>query len=131
MDRLDDPVTNVRLGVRYLRQLQDDLGGNVVLAIAGYNAGPGRAVAWRGARQLEGAIYAESIPIEETREYVKRVMIGNVNYHDLLNGEPSSLTARLGTIAPGRARVAAPQWSTAKSAVRDGLNKIGETSARP
>ena len=42
-------------------------------ASAAYNAGPGREK-WRADRPLEGAIYAETIPFSETRDYVKKVM---------------------------------------------------------
>ena len=43
-------------------------------ASAAYNAGPGRARKWRADVPLEGAIYAETIPFNETRDYVKKVM---------------------------------------------------------
>ena len=72
--------------------------GSEVLATAGYNAGPGRARNWQAATALEGAVYAETIPFDETRDYVKRVM-ANATYYASLLGEPNtSLTRRLGTI---------------------------------
>ena len=70
------------------------------LAAAAYNAGPGRAQAWRGAAPLEGAIWVETIPFNETRDYVKKVLANTMYYAQLL-GEPYvPLTARLSTIAP-------------------------------
>ena len=69
-----------------------------VLASAAYNAGPGRAKKWRADQPLEGAIYAESIPFTETRDYVKKVMSNAVYYSALFNGKPDSLKARLGTV---------------------------------
>lgn len=99
---LDEPQRNVTLGARYLRQLRTDLGGSIVQVVAGYNAGPGRAVAWRGSRPLEGAIYAESIPLDETREYVKRVMTASLHYDQLLGGAPRPLGARLGMVDAAR-----------------------------
>ena len=57
---------------------------------AAYNAGPGRAKKWRADRPLEGAIYAETIPFSETRDYVKKVMSNAVYYSTLFNGKPDS-----------------------------------------
>jgi len=97
---LRDPETNVEIGTGYMRILLDELGGDYVLAAAGYNAGPGRARRWRAGHPLEGAIYAETIPFEETRDYVKHVMTNTVIYAALQEGKPQSLKARLGTIQP-------------------------------
>jgi len=97
---LRDPETNVEIGTGYMRILLDELEGDYVLAAAGYNAGPGRARRWRAGQPLEGAIYAETIPFEETRDYVKHVMTNTVIYAALQEGKPQSLKARLGTIQP-------------------------------
>lgn len=94
-----EPQTNAALGTFYLRQVLDELDGQPVLAAAAYNAGPGRARKWRDARPLEGAIYAESIPFNETRDYVKKVMANTLYYSAVLGGESRSLKTRLGTIA--------------------------------
>jgi len=98
--RVTDTGVNAALGTYYLRHVLDDLDGNPVLATAAYNAGPGRARKWRDARALEGAIYAETIPFNETRDYVKKVMNNTMYYAALLGGQVRSLKARLGTIAP-------------------------------
>jgi soluble lytic murein transglycosylase len=71
-----------------------------VLASAGYNAGPGRARRWRDDKALEGAIYAETIPFDETRDYVKKVMTNAIIYAALLEAQPQSLKSRLGMISP-------------------------------
>lgn len=97
---LTDPDTNVLLGTSYMRIILDELDNHPVLASAGYNAGPSRARRWRDERPLEGAIYAETIPLDETRDYVKKVMANTVIYAALLEGRPQSLKARLGVIAP-------------------------------
>jgi soluble lytic murein transglycosylase len=93
-----DVETNVTLGTSYLKMVLDDL-GHPVLATAGYNAGPGRARRWRSTKPLEGAIYIETIPFDETRDYVKKVMV-NAVFYALLDGKPSSLTERIGTMPP-------------------------------
>ncbi|MDR0702065.1 MAG: lytic transglycosylase domain-containing protein [Azoarcus sp.] len=97
---LRDPEMNVELGTGYMRIILDELEDNAVLAAAGYNAGPSRARRWRDSRPLEGAIYAETIPFDETRDYVKHVMSNTVIYAALLEGKPQSLKTRLGTIPP-------------------------------
>jgi soluble lytic murein transglycosylase len=102
VDWLDEPQRNVTLGARYLRQLKADLAGSTVQAVAGYNAGPGRAVSWRGTRPMEGAVYVESIPFDETRDYVKRVMAASLHYDHLLGHAPQRLAARLGVVEPTR-----------------------------
>lgn len=100
---LNDPETNVLLGTSYMRLILQDLDAHPVLASAGYNAGPGRARRWRDVQPLEGAIYAETIPFDETRDYVKKVLTNAVIYSAMLEKRPQSLTARLGTIAPAPA----------------------------
>jgi soluble lytic murein transglycosylase len=96
-----DPRVNVSLGTGYLRTVLDDL-GHTVLALAAYNAGPGRARRWRDARPLEGAVYAESIPFNETRAYVKLVMANTMYYSMLYGGKVIPLRERLGMV-PARA----------------------------
>jgi soluble lytic murein transglycosylase len=98
--RVTDTGVNAALGTYYLRHVLDDLDGNPVLAAAAYNAGPGRARRWRGTRALEGAIYAETIPFNETRDYVKKVMNNTMYYAAMLGAQEHSLKARLGMIAP-------------------------------
>ncbi|MBU1236324.1 MAG: lytic transglycosylase domain-containing protein [Gammaproteobacteria bacterium] len=98
--RMHDLDTNISLGTSYLKMVLDSLDDQPVLASAGYNAGPRRARQWRSEQALEGAIYVETIPFNETRDYVKKVMSNAVYYSILLNSEPRSLKARLGTIGP-------------------------------
>ena len=98
--RVTDTSVNAALGTWYLRHVLDDLDGSPVLAAAAYNAGPGRARRWRDTRPLEGAIYAETIPFNETRDYVKKVMNNTMYYAAMLGGQVRPLKARLGIIAP-------------------------------
>lgn len=93
--------TNVLLGTSYMRMVMESLDNHPVLASAAYNAGPGRAQKWRAAKPIEGAIYAETIPFSETRDYVKKVMSNSVYYASLFNnGRPQSLKSRLGVVLP-------------------------------
>jgi len=96
--RVNDVEVNIALGTSYLRYVLDELEGSPVLAAAAYNAGPGRARKWKADRPLEGAVYAESIPFNETRDYVKKVMSNTVYYAAIYGGDTRPLKARLGTI---------------------------------
>ncbi|MCK9284158.1 MAG: lytic transglycosylase domain-containing protein [Rhodocyclaceae bacterium] len=100
--KMTDMGTNVTLGTHYLKMVLNGLDNQPVLACAAYNAGPGRAQRWRGDKPLEGAIYAETIPFAETRDYVKKVMSNSVYYNALFQDKPQSLKARLGVVQPRR-----------------------------
>jgi soluble lytic murein transglycosylase len=121
--RVNQPKINVALGAFYLRHVLGGLDGSPVLAAAAYNAGPGRASRWRDTRPLEGAVYIETIPFEETRQYVKKVMANTVYYDALLGGEQRSLKSRLGTV----------KGATSKSGgvdVSAGRDRDGEIAGR-
>lgn len=91
--------TNLRIGTYYMKSVLSQSENNPVLASAAYNAGPIRALQWRGDQSLEGAIYAETIPYEETRDYVEKVMSNTVYYANQFGDPPRSLKQRLGIIA--------------------------------
>jgi len=92
--------TNLTLGTYYMKTVLGWFDNNPVLASAAYNAGPSRARQWRGDTPLEGAIYTETIPFNETRDYVKKVMSNTVYYAQQFGQPPRSLKQRLGIIAP-------------------------------
>jgi len=96
--RVTEMDTNVTLGTNYMKMVLQSLDNHPVLASAAYNAGPGRARKWRADRPLEGAIYAETIPFAETRDYVKKVMSNAVYYNTLFEGKPQSLKGTLGVV---------------------------------
>ncbi len=98
--RVTDMDINVALGTNYLKMVLDNLDHHPVLASAAYNAGPGRARKWRDAKPLEGAIYIETIPFNETRDYVKKVMSNAVYYSIQFDGKSPSLKQRLGVVNP-------------------------------
>ncbi|HEY6008063.1 MAG TPA: lytic transglycosylase domain-containing protein, partial [Geobacteraceae bacterium] len=88
-EMLFDPPTALRLGARYLRGLLDRFGGDVVCAVAAYNAGEVAVEQWRKRwGELPPAEFVETIPYRETRHYVKKVLTmldayGNVGKHGL------------------------------------------------
>lgn len=83
-DQVFDPQTNINLGSRYLSDMLGRFNGNRILALAAYNAGPGRIPQWLPApgdtRPMD--VWIESIPFRETREYVQAVL----TYRVLLAG---------------------------------------------
>jgi soluble lytic murein transglycosylase-like protein len=93
--------TNLRIGTYYMKSVLSRSANNPVLASAAYNAGPFRALQWRGDKPLEGAIYAETIPYQETRDYVEKVMSNTAYYAAQFGDPPRSLKKRLG-IVPAR-----------------------------
>ena len=101
-DKLNDTSTNLTLGSNYLNMVLVDLDGSWVLASAAYNAGPSRSKSWREklTSPTEGAIFAETIPFNETRTYVKNVLANATYYSSVINGQPQSLKQRLGVITP-------------------------------
>jgi soluble lytic murein transglycosylase len=69
------PEVNVRYGAVYLQRMLARFDGNVVLALAAYNAGPGAAARFaRTLPQGHEADFIERIPIDETRAYIRRVL---------------------------------------------------------
>lgn len=102
---VNDIETNIQLGTWYLKYVLDSLSGNLVLATAAYNAGPSRARAWQDSLPMEGAIYAETIPFSETRDYVQKVMANAAYYGSAMGHSSLSLKARMGTI-PARGAAA-------------------------
>lgn len=75
LKQLFEPQTNLEIGAKYLDVVYSQTGESPFLALASYNAGPGRALGW--VERFSNAPideYVESIPIRQTRHYVKRVM---------------------------------------------------------
>jgi soluble lytic murein transglycosylase len=93
-----DPAYNLQLGTAHLADLLDTFRGSYVLALAAYNAGEGRARQWikqygdpRDA-QVDIVDWIEQIPIEETRNYVQRVMENLTVYRHRLASEATPVT---------------------------------------
>jgi len=96
-ERLADGVYNMLLGRSYLESLIDDFGGSYALAIAAYNAGPGRVRQWlhefgdpRG-RDIDMVDWIELIPFSETRAYVQRVL-ENLQIYRVQSGDNAAFS---------------------------------------
>jgi soluble lytic murein transglycosylase len=111
--RIANVGLNTQFGAFYFKYWQDRLESLPALAAAAYNAGPRRAQAWRPASgALEGAIWVETIPFNETREYVKRVLANTMLYTHALDRPYIRLTERLGVVT-------APSDDSPELAARD------------
>jgi len=96
-EMITDREVNLKLGTAYLKLVLDDFGGSAAMAAAAYNAGPGRPRRWREGPLMEVAAWAENIPFNETRDYVKKVLSNATVYAALLEGAPTlALKVRLG-----------------------------------
>ena len=73
-DRLDRPYVSVRFGVHYLASVLDFAGGDLMMALAGYNGGPGNAAAWRRRSGPDDDVFVATIGAFESRIYVRSVM---------------------------------------------------------
>ena len=74
---MSDPEINIRYGTYLLRELLDRYDGDVVAALAAYNAGPGNVDKWGGSD-----LSVEEIPFPETRAYVEEVLDKQRAYRD-------------------------------------------------
>lgn len=84
ISRLENPAVNVRLGTYHLKMLVNMFSGNTYLAVASYNAGQGNVMKWRRAAPKKPMDeFIESIPFQETRNYVKRVTMLRSSYSRL------------------------------------------------
>lgn len=100
---LHDPEVNLDVGQRYIRWLADNdpVNGDLLRLLASYNAGPAAVARWTGRRRDAGDpfLFLESIPVDETRAYVPRVLTYAWIY-----------AARLRLPAPSLDELAAGAW---------------------
>lgn len=96
---LHNPSKNMELGTYFLADLMDNYGGAMPLAIAAYNAGPGRVRQWLDTNgdyrkgQIGMLEWLELIPYKETRNYVQRVLENYEVYKYKLKKAPSKKQA--------------------------------------
>jgi len=83
-DRLTDPSYNLQLGTTYFRQVLSMFDDNLELALAGYNGGPYRIKRlWRERRSGELDHFLEGLDLEESKTYVKRILVLSDSYRQL------------------------------------------------
>lgn len=82
--KLTDPEFSVRLGATYFRQLLGMFDGKLELALASYNGGPGRILRlWRSSGHDDLDSFVEGLRPEETKNYVKRILVISDSYRQL------------------------------------------------
>ena len=112
MSRLaSDPAYNAKLATAYIADRHDDFGGSYIMAFAGYNAGPGRVREWVSKigdprkSNVDPIDWIELIHIEETREYVKKVL-SNVQVYRARLGDASTANRIRQDLARARSKSA-------------------------
>lgn len=90
--QLREPAINIQLGMQYLDFLYQKFNQNRILAAAAYNAGPSRVQSWlqQSQGQRDALTFIETIPFNETRNYVKYVLTYD-GYYQFLLGHPQPL----------------------------------------
>ena len=96
-----DPSINISLGQGYIASLLSDLDNNLVRTVAGYNGGPGNVNRWDNSlnASADPLLYIASIPLNETRDFVQRVLANYWMYQ-----------IRLGQPTPSLDQIAAHEW---------------------
>ncbi len=109
---MGDPAYNVKLGAAHLADLVNEFNGSYVLTLVAYNAGPRRSREWveeygdPRSGQVDAIDWVESIPFQETRQYVQKVLQNTHIYRsrlapetvrpmtaDLRRGQPAEIMA--------------------------------------
>jgi soluble lytic murein transglycosylase len=76
----------VEFGAYYLSEQLNTFGGNVTASLAGYNAGPGRAIEWMDMSGGDHDLFLTAITIDSTRTYVQRIYSFYAIYRALYGG---------------------------------------------
>lgn len=124
--QLMDPSLNLMLGQTYVRQLADQsmIGDNLMLLLAAYNGGPGRLSQRAGTEAKDDPLlFMESLPAQETHDYVQQVMMQYWAYRARLNQPLTSI-----------AQLAHGEWPhfalhDTTGAVREAANTVTDTLA--
>lgn len=99
-EQLFEPAVNVPLGALNLRVLLDSCAGQIVPALAAYNAGPVAMRRWLPTHAMDADIWIENIPYNETRSYVQRVLWHSLVFYWLREQKPLDTHAWLAPVQP-------------------------------
>ena len=94
------PEVNVPLGSVHLADLVQRFDGQVLLALAAYNAGPAATGRWLPGHAMDADVWVENIPYNETRAYVQRIMWHSVVFEWLRDGQPQDTSSWLSRVKP-------------------------------
>jgi soluble lytic murein transglycosylase len=108
--QLLDPILNIRLGTRYLKQTLDRFGGVSEYALAAYNAGESRVTDWQASGPYHGIDeFVESIPFTETRDYVQAILRNQDIYRSIDKYASTNPQANQKAGMSNKAEIASPQ----------------------
>jgi soluble lytic murein transglycosylase len=96
---LFDPAVGITLGAARLAELLERFDAQLPVALGAYNAGEAAAARWLPPRRIDGDVWIENIPYNETRGYVRRVLWHSVVFRWLDTGRPQDTTDWLGNVA--------------------------------
>lgn len=83
---LYQPRRNINFGTWYFSHLMDTFEGNEVYSVGAYNGGPGNMRKWLDKYQTDDIdIFIESIPRDETRGYIKKVLLNYYVYNSMIH----------------------------------------------
>ncbi|HWG69873.1 MAG TPA: transglycosylase SLT domain-containing protein, partial [Steroidobacteraceae bacterium] len=88
-------------GAAYLQELLDRHGGELCLALAAYNAGPGPVARWLPPKTMDADVWIENIPYGETRAYVQHILEHIVAFAFVRDADPPRLDTLLPAVGPG------------------------------
>lgn len=98
---LQNPEVSLSFGTRYLREMLDEFGGRLERALAAYNAGPHRVVAWTASKpEMSAEEFIESIPFTETRGYVMSILNHIEHYRRIYGLAAAPPSGPTGATAP-------------------------------
>ncbi len=102
---LTDPAANVSLGTTYLSKMLDRFADHRVLATAAYNAGPHRVAGWLPEdTPLDADVWVETVPFDETRGYVQRVLASDAVFQWRMSGKTVRLAEVMPPVPPRQSR---------------------------
>lgn len=90
--QLHDASFNLKLGVFYQRQLFDEFDNHPILALASYNAGETKANDWLRDLSTSPDVWSETIPYQETRGYINKILTNITIYDWLINKTPRRIS---------------------------------------
>jgi soluble lytic murein transglycosylase len=100
---------NLPIGTAFMRDLLDEFDQNPVLVSGAYNAGPNAVKRWLKSRpSAEAAIWIETLPYYETRDYIPRVLAFTTIYNWRMGGELKRISSRMPHIESGKIGVNSP-----------------------
>jgi soluble lytic murein transglycosylase len=104
--QLKTAAGNLPIGTAYMQDLLEDFNQNPVLVSGAYNAGPNAVQRWLDTRsQGEAAIWVETLPYFETRDYIPRVLAFTTIYDWRLGGPVKRISGRMPHIESGKISV--------------------------